>query len=474
MLKIPVRSRVVFLFLIPVLLVFSSFGCTRPEPTIDDPPPIAEDDPNPQEAIQEAQLLANLTYELEELYYDPDVLDPEKLYNAALEGVRGELKNHGVDWKYNKIEETFTRYGASQKFLSEYSRARGVATKLSDLGERDLIFAAADKMLNSLGRSHTYFVYPKWHSRRVAAYDIDTFVGIGVVIEVTGDDMVYLSRVCKRGPADRAGLRVNDQLLEIDGQVVTTDLMRLTKLIRGDEGTKVKVGVRRGAEKKEFLVDRGYVSPEYGNGWAEQDGEFRWAVLELAGFNKVSMSSLESAATEVGLFRGRIDGLVIDLRGNPGGDLELVRDLMEWFLPIHTEAFYTENQNRNRKEAGGRLRFITRDLPKFNGPVVILLDGSSASGSEIFSAVMREQGRAVIVGKKSAGAIEVGTRVEKIGFDAEAVITIDQIYTAGGKNFEAVGVSPDYAVDRTKEDVLAGRDPYLDKAKELLRKRCGK
>ncbi len=468
MLKPDRRSKLSFLLLAVAFLALAPFGCINREPRIDDLPPIAVDDPDPRDTTQEIQLLANLTYQLDELYYDPASVDPEKLYNAALAGVREEFGSHGVDWKYEKIEGTATRYGASQKFLGEYSRAKALKANLTGIGERDLIFAAADSMLDSLNRSHTYFIYPKWHARRVSAYDLEKFVGIGVVIEALDEGMVFLSRICKRGPADRAGLRENDQLLAVDDIPVTADLEQLSNRVRGNLGTKVKITVQRGPEKKDFLVDRNYVSPEYGNGWIERDGEFQWCVLELAGFNDVSMSSISGAAHEVGLFRGKADGLIIDLRGNPGGQLELVKKLMEWFLPLQTEAFYTESKK------DGRVSFITTDLPKFNEPIVVLIDGNSGSGSEIFSGVMQETGRAVIVGKKSAGAIEVGNKIDGIGFDAEAVITTQQIYTAGGKNFEGIGVSPDHEVARTKEDVLAGRDPYLDKAKEILRKRCGK
>ncbi len=462
------RSRFAFLLLIASFLAFAPFGCTNPEPRITDPPPIADDDPDPQDTTQEVQLLAHITYELDDLYYDPLSLDHEKLYNAALAGVQAEFKKHGVDWKYEKIEGVATRYGANQRFLREYSKAKALKATLTGIGERDLIFSAADHMLDSLKRSHTYFIYPKWHALRASNLDLNKFVGIGVVIETLDDSMVFLSRVCKRSPADRAGLRENDQLLAIDDVPVTTDLNQLSGRIRGELGTKVKVTVQRGPEKKNFLVDRNYVSPEYGNGWIERDGAFQWGVLELAGFNETSMSSVDSAARELGLFRGEMDGLIIDLRGNPGGLLDLARDLMEWFLPIRTEIFYTES----KKE--GRIDYTTCELPKFNGPIIILIDGSSGSCSEIFSGVMQETGRAVLVGKKSAGAIEVGNKVDRIGFDSEALITVEQIYTAGGKNFEGVGVTPDHLVERTKEDVLAGRDPYLDKAKELLRERCGR
>ena len=461
------RSRFVFFLLATVFLAFALFGCTNPEPIITDPSPIADDDPDPQDTTQEVQLLSHITYELDDLYYDPLSLDHEKLYNAALMGVQAEFKKHGVDWKYEKIEGTATRYGANQRFLKEYSKANALKATLAGIGEHDLIFSAADYMLDSLKRSHTYFIYPKWHPLRASNLDLNKFVGIGVVIETLGDNTVFLSRVCKRSPADRAGLQENDQLLAINDVPVTTDLNQLSGRIRGELGTKVKVTVQRGTEKKNFLVDRNYVSPEYGNGWIERDGAFQWGVLELAGFNEVSMSSVDSAAREFGLFRGTVDGLIIDLRGNPGGQLALVKDFLEWFLPIHTDIFYTES----KKE--GRTSFITGELPKFNDPIIILIDGNSGSGSEIFSGVMQETGRAVLVGKKSSGAIEVGSKVDRIGFDAEAVITIQQIYTADGKNFEGVGVTPDHLVERTKEDVLAGRDPYLDKAKELLRKRCG-
>ncbi|MEK7641020.1 MAG: S41 family peptidase [Patescibacteria group bacterium] len=461
------RTRFAFLLLATIFLISAPFGCTNPEPRITDPPPIAVDDLDPQDTTQEVQLLAHITYELDALYYDPLSLDHEKLYNAALAGVQAEFKKHGVDWKYEKIEGVATRYGANQRFLREYSKAKALKAKSVGIGERDLILAAADNMLESLNRSHTYFIYPKWHPLRVSGYDRDKFVGIGVVIETLDDSMVFLSRVCKRSPADRAGLQMNDQLLAIDDVPVTADLNQLSGKIRGDLGTKVKITVQRGQEKKDFLVDRGYISPEYGNGWIEKDGAFQWGILELAGFNDTSMSAVDSSIRELGLFRGKVDGLIIDLRGNPGGQLALVKDLLEWFLPIHTEIYCTES----KKE--GKTSFITGELPKFNDPIIILIDGNSASGSEIFSAIMKETGRAALVGKKSAGAIEVGNKVDRIGFDAEAVITVQQIYTAEGKNFEGVGVTPDHLVERTKEDVLAGRDPYLDKAKELLRKRCG-
>lgn len=450
------------ILLIPVLATLVIYGCSCGTHTQVSVPPVVSGDQSDFTASQESRFVVEVVYDLEQVYYDPESLNYPSLYNSALEGVSNELKEHGVKWRYSEISRDVDSYDARVDFQSQFNDAMTAGRRAPGLGEHDLAFAGTDRMLESLHRSHCYFVYPKGHPKRPLGYsDDDSFIGIGVVMEKLDEGIVYFSKVIRRSPAERAGLKPCDVLKAVDGQPLPDDFQKISPMIRGKKGTKVLVSIERQGQKMDFEIERDSVAPPYAEGQLVQDGKYRWSEVELSGFNEISYHRLLNLNHDPGVFGPRADGIILDLRGNPGGSILILEQLLGWFLPAGTKAFITQDEN-------GRHLFATLYAPVTEKPMVILIDGNSGSASEIFSAAMQESGRAVIVGKKSAGAVEVGSLI-LVDYGAEILITSAQVYTASGKPLEGVGVTPDYEVGRTAKDVLAGRDPCLDRAIEILK-----
>ncbi len=409
--------------------------------------------------LPESQIVTGLVDSLDNRFYYSSKLNYPKLYTAALEGARGELKERGVAWDFQKIDPWDTEEGARESFEKEFDRALEAGKSAKDLGKHDLAFAGANALLKSLGRSHSYFLYPPGHPKGFPVSG--SFVGIGAAIGKMEDGALYFSKIFHGSPAEKAGLMVFDRPVLVDGKQAPNDPAALAAMVRGERGTKVKLTIERQGQRLEFEIQRDKVDLPTAEARIVEDGKYHWAVVELSGFEPEAYKKLLELIRDLGVFSPGVDGIVLDLRGNPGGDLEILRLCLSWFLPRDaTSCVFVD-------EAGSRKIYASRG-PVTDKPVVVLIDGHSASASEIFAAAMQEYHRATIIGKKSAGAVEVGN-VVPLAYGAEAMITIAQVYTASDKIMEGVGVIPDIESGLTDKDVLAGRDPCLDKAMEALR-----
>lgn len=407
----------------------------------------------------ESRAVPRLVSWLDYRFYDSRKLDYPKLYNAALEGIKVELKDRGVTWDFAKIDPWDTEDGARESFEKEFDKALEAGKSAKDLGRHDLTFAGEDALLKSLGRSHSYFLYPPGHPKGFPVSG--SFVGIGASIGKMEDGTLYFSKIFHGSPAERAGLLAFDRPVAVDGKPAPNDPAALAAMVRGERGTKVKLTIERQGKRIDFEIERDTVEPPTVEARIVEDGKYHWAVIELSGFEPEIYRKLRKLINALKIFGSDVDGIVLDLRGNPGGDIEILQLCLSWFLPKDAEICVFEDEIERRT-------IYAHGEPATDKPVVVLIDGHSASASEIFAATMQEYQRATIIGAKSAGAVEAGN-VVALDYDAEAMITVAQVYTSGGKLLEGVGVVPDIESGLTDKDVIAGRDPCVDKALEALR-----
>ncbi|MDP1719063.1 MAG: S41 family peptidase [bacterium] len=328
---------------------------------------------------QESDFVVDVVRNLDEHYYRPESLDYCKLYNAALEGVRERLKQKGVKWNFRPVKDCHTNYRAGERFQEEFDRAWRIQEKDRSISAHELVFAAADRMLDSLGRSHTRFIYPENASNEDDEYD---------------------------------GLSASH-------------------------------------------------SPPYTSGKRILDGENEWSYVRFREFRNSAYSQFKDLYNDPGIFAEDVDGVILDLRGNPGGLHTVLKKMLSVFLRKGTEAFYTKGKKMNES-------FTANKEPTTLLPLVVLIDEDSGSAAEIFAAVIQESHRGVIVGRRSMGAVEVAYRLG-MPYGAQMSVTIAQVYTASGACLEGVGVKPDFEAHRTEADIIAGKDPCLDKAQEVLR-----
>lgn len=265
-------------------------------------------------------------------------------------------------------------------------------------------------------------------------------------------------------PAERAGVQSGDSILRIDG--TSTEGMSVDEavaLIRGEKGSEVKLTIfREGLE--EFLeigiirdtINIPTITTEI------KDGVF---VIRLFSFSATSEALMQNALRE--FVRSGSSKLIIDVRGNPGGYLQSAVNIASYFLPtgkVVVRESFGEGRDEYLYRSSGRSlgRFAPTDI-------VVLVDGGSASASEILAGALKEHGVATVIGTKTFGKGSVQELVELPG-GSSLKVTIARWLTPDGNSLSDGGLAPDIEVPFTPEDREAERDPQLDAAIEFLNK----
>jgi carboxyl-terminal processing protease len=258
-------------------------------------------------------------------------------------------------------------------------------------------------------------------------------------------------------PAEAAGLRPGDQILAIDGEsTIGESVSSLVYVVRGEAGTDVTLTIRRGEEEMDITVTRAVIDLQ----------EVRSELLE-GGVGYVRLTTFTARATD--MVRDAISGLldqgatrfVFDLRGNPGGFIDAARGIASQFIPAG-ELLFTVESSEDVQE----WRAIDGLLQSSDVPVVVLIDGGSASASEIVAAAVQEHGRATLVGEATFGknTVQVWNDLPNGG---GLRLTTDRWFTPEHNSVAPDGVQPDVEV-AGPEDRSSEEDPQLDRALEIL------
>lgn len=264
------------------------------------------------------------------------------------------------------------------------------------------------------------------------------FSGIGVNISITGDAYVIMSPI-PGSPAEKAGLSAGDVLVAVDDVNIEAEEFEAVKArITGPVGTTVKITVRRGAELLHFTVARAMVEVETVH-FEDMDGI---GYLQLTNFTRSAVEDVEAAITY--FENAGIQDVIIDLRNNPGGELNAALDICRLFTPkgvimrveyadsALNELYYNENDNSG----------------KFN--LAVLVNGGSASASEVFTGAIQDTNMGVVIGTQSFGKGTVQT-VLPIITGGGIRLTVAEYKTAGGRSIHHKGITPDIIVENTTE-----------------------
>jgi carboxyl-terminal processing protease len=276
------------------------------------------------------------------------------------------------------------------------------------------------------------------------------------------DKVLTVISPLKDTPAYRANIKPGDKILKINNKVTSSlSIEDAIKLIRGEVGTTVTLTIFREGNKEpmEVKIVREIINIPTLDTELRKDGIF---VIKLYSFS----------ANSSGLFRNAIkkfsesgsDKLLLDLRGNPGGYLDAAVDISSWFLPTG-KVVVTEDYGNNKKQEIYRSRGY--DIFNNNLKFAILIDGGSASASEIVAGAMQDHKRATLVGEKSFGKGSVQEAI-KITGDTLLKITVAKWLTPNGNLIAEKGLTPDYTVPFTSKDAEEKKDPQMDKAVSLL------
>ncbi len=296
------------------------------------------------------------------------------------------------------------------------------------------------------------------------------FVGLGIELKCQPDALEIL-KVIKGGPAALAGLTSGDRIVNVEGKKVLDLTPEVAAdMLRGPEGSQVRVAVMRGDGKtNHFGLQRRRVDVPSVEGvkmLAPQDGI---AYLRITNFQKDTERSVDAALWQ--LHRSGMRGLILDLRGNPGGLLNASIDLADKFL---SQGLIVSTRGRSAQED---VDYQAHDLGTWKTPLIVLIDRDSASASEIFAGAIHDHRRALVVGERSYGKGSVQGIFPLTSSSLGVRLTTAKFYSPSGQPISNRGVTPDVLVQRVAKPELtvAGprpvpADPTLDTALQLLRK----
>lgn len=316
---------------------------------------------------------------------------------------------------------------------------------VDDETAKDNIYKA---YLSSYGDKYTMY-YTADEYKALKESTNGKFYGIGAVCQLSGEGGVLLVDVYDNGAGYQAGLRSGDRVVNVDGRDITDmELSSAVALIKGDKGTSVTLEVIRGTERLTFSAVRDVVEAKTVS-YTLLDNNIGY--LSISQFEEVTTKQFKAAVED--LQSQGMKGLVIDIRNNPGGLLDTVVGMLKYMLPDGL-IVYTEDKQGNRKEYKGQ------DNDEFNLPLAVLVNGNSASASEIFAGAIQDYGKGTIIGTQTYGKGIVQT-VKPLTDGSAIKFTIAKYFTPKGQDIHGKGVTPDMVVEY---DTDADVDTQLDAA----------
>lgn len=307
------------------------------------------------------------------------------------------------------------------------------------------------------GAGDEYTIYMSPNESTEYSNNLSGKIGGGIGAEVgLKNEKITILRTISGNPAEKAGLMANDTVTAINSQ--STAGMTVDKavgLIRGEAGTTVKLTIQREGETKDYTITRDIVN----NPSVESKIDGSVGIMTISRFDEETGNLARAAALK---FKNQgVKSVIMDLRGNGGGYVTAAVDVAGLWL---------DNKVVMTERSGGIIKSTKRtgsDAVLSGLPTAILVNGSSASASEIVSGALQDHGAAKLVGEKTFGK---GSMQELIKLDgnAELKVTIGRWYTPKGRNIAKEGIKPDVSVGLTQDNVNKGIDPQMERAKQLL------
>jgi len=358
--------------------------------------------------------------------------------------------------------------GDAPSFAADYSllwdALNVVNSKYVDrpLDQQELMYGAVRGLVSAAGDPYTVFFDPK------EAKDFNdqlrgSFSGIGAEIGNKDGNIVVIAPL-DGTPAQKAGIRADDIILGIDGEStlgMSVDLA--VSKIRGEAGTVVKLTIlHKDADESEVIeITRAKIEIKSVKLESKEIEGKRYAVIKMSQFGEDTKGLLDHVIDTV--VTGNYAGIVLDLRNNPGGYLEVAVDTISDWIDADKVALKEKGNDGKEKD------YFTDGVPRLKGiKTIVLVNGGSASASEIVAGALQDYGVATVVGEKTFGKGSV-QELQNMKGNSEIKVTVAKWLTPNGRAIDKVGLDPDVVVEFTAEDIEASRDPQMDKAIELLK-----
>jgi carboxyl-terminal processing protease len=323
----------------------------------------------------------------------------------------------------------------------------------------EFLYNSIDGMLKATDDPYTAFLDPDENKEFNSSIQ-GKFEGIGAEMSIR-DNILTVVAPLQDSPAQIAGLRAGDKVIEIEGEpTAEMSIGEAVNKIRGEKGTDVKLTIFRSESErtKEVVVTRDVITVDSVSFEIKNDDI---AYFSISRFGENTAKLFRDLSKKI---PSDTEGIIVDMRNNPGGYLDAAVDIASSMLPRGKIVVIEEDKEGNQKKLFSRGGDKMSDIE-----TVILINEGSASASEILSGALRDnRDNVLIVGKQSFGKGSVQELVE-LRDDAALKVTIAKWLTPNGKQINEVGISPDIEVEYTDEDYETDRDPQLDKAIEVLK-----
>lgn len=319
-------------------------------------------------------------------------------------------------------------------------------------------------MVDSLGDPYTVY-YNSEEYKQFTSSSSGTYSGIGVAVSqnvTTG--AITIVKTFKKGSGEKEGMKPGDVIYKVEGKKIEgLELSKVVSMIKGEEGTFVKVTVLRDGKEIEFNLERKKLEVDTVNYRMEDRSGKKIGYISVSEFDEVTASQFKSAISE--LSKEGMEGLVIDLRDNPGGLLDVTCEMLDRMIKKGLLVYTVDKY-------GKRVDEDATDSDSFDKPVAILVNGNSASASEVFSGAMKDYKAATLVGTKTFGKGIVQSIVP-FGDGTAMKVTVSKYYTPNGVNIHGTGIEPDVVVELSKDATKNGKydrkyDNQLTKALDVV------
>lgn len=364
------------------------------------------------------------------------------------------VNTNKTEVSYSKTKKGFdSLYETYDTIMSEYYK---------DVDSDKLIEGAINGMLESLDDEHTMY-FDKKSKEEFDSELSGNYYGIGAQIQLTSDETIKITKVFDDSPAKKAGLKEEDVFVSVDGTSVKgKNATEVANMLKSDSVKTSTIVVKRNDKELTFKVTKENITLfSVSSEMLDNNGK-NVGYLSVSIFGQKTYSQFKDALIK--LEKQDMDSLIIDLRGNTGGYLSTVTNMLEEFIDKGNVIYQIQSSS-------GVKQYKTVKASDKKYKIVVLIDGGSASASEIMSAAMKEVYGATLVGQTTYGKGTVQT-TKDLSNGSMIKYTIEKWLTPSGKNIDKEGIKPDYEVelgDSYKNNPTKENDAQLQKALDLLK-----